>query len=107
LILQPNKQPTISTLSSLPRIYNRQNDDLATLFTEYVQSDNAFVRFVTLIHPVTPGEILTQGANSVYWLERYAVAENEATSLEVVEILARDANWIVKAAANQSLSNSN
>ncbi|MEM7715367.1 MAG: HEAT repeat domain-containing protein [Cyanobacteria bacterium P01_A01_bin.68] len=107
LVLQPNSRQTISTLSSLPRIYNRQNDDLATVLTEYAESDNAFVRFVVLLHPVTPGEILIQGANSASWLERYAVAENQATSLQICEMLARDGNWIVKAAANQSFSNSN
>ena len=107
LVLQPNTRQTISTLSSLPRIYNPSSDDLATVLTEYAQSDNAFVRFVTLLHPVTPGEILTQRANSASWLERYAVAENQATSLEIRETLARDGNWIVRAAANQRLSNSN
>ncbi len=106
-VLLPKKQQTISTLSSLPRIYNPSSDDLATVLTEYAESENAFVRFVTLLHPVTPGEILTQGANSASWLERYAVAENQATSLEIRETLARDGNWIVRAAANQRLSNSN
>jgi hypothetical protein len=36
------------------------SDDLVTLLTEYAQSDNAFVRFVTLLHPVTPGETTLQ-----------------------------------------------
>lgn len=62
---------------------------------------------MTLQHPVTPGEILTQGANSISWLERYAVAENQATSLELLETLVSDGNWIVRAAANQNLSNRN
>ena len=107
LVLQPNTQPTISTLSSLPRIYNPNNDDLATVLTEYADSDNAFVRFVTLLHPVTPGEILTQAANSAFWLERYAIAENQETPSEVLEKLAGDGNWIVRAAANQNLSSRN
>ena len=106
-VLPPKTQQTISTLSSLPRIYNPSSDDLATVLAEYADSDNAFVRFVTLLHPVTPGEILTEGANSAFWLERYAVAENQATSLEIRERLACDGNWIVRAAANQRLSNSN
>ena len=105
LRLQPNSQSTISTINSHPRIYNRNEDDLATLLTEYAESDNAFVRFVTLLHPVTPGEILIQGANSISWLERYAVAENEATSVELLGTLVSDGNWIVRAAANKNLSN--
>ncbi|MDY6902917.1 MAG: hypothetical protein SWZ49_33320 [Cyanobacteriota bacterium] len=106
-VLLPKKQQTSPTLNSLPQIYNSSNDDLSTVLTEYAQSDNEFVRFVVLLHPVIPEEILTQGANSAFWLERYAVAENQATSLEIREKLARDGNWIVRAAANQSLSNSN
>ncbi|MEO1431567.1 MAG: hypothetical protein AAFV71_21415 [Cyanobacteria bacterium J06633_8] len=106
-VLLPKKQQQSPTLNSLPRIYNPSSDDLATVLTEYAESDNAFLRFVVLLHPLTPNEILTQGANSASWLERYAVAENEATSLEIRETLVSDGNWIVRAAANQSLSNSN
>ena len=106
-ISKPLPQQTSITLSELPRIYNSNNDDLATLLTEYAESENSFIRFVTLLHPVTPEETLVQGASSVFWLERYAVAENEATPLEMLEILAGDGNWIVRAAANQSLSNMN
>ena len=91
------------TLQSLPRIYNPDTDDLPTLLAEYAQSNNAFVRFVTLLHPVTPEEILNQAANSASWLERYAVAENESTPSEIRSILARDGNRIVRAAANNHL----
>ncbi|MGB3650741.1 MAG: hypothetical protein WBA41_05955 [Rivularia sp. (in: cyanobacteria)] len=98
---QSNQQSP--TLQSLPRLYNPSNDDLPTLLTEYAQSNNAFVRFVTLLHPITPGEILNQAANSASWLERYAVAENESTSSEIRSRLARDGNRIVRAAANYYL----
>ena len=98
---QSNQQSP--TLQSLPRIYNPDTDDLPTLLEEYAQSNNAFVRFVTLLHPVTPEEILNQTANSASWLERYAVIENESTPLEIRSRLASDGNRIVRAAANQSL----
>ena len=98
---QSNQQSP--TLQSLPRIYNPDTDDLPTLLVEYAQSNNPFVRFVTLLHPLTPEEILTQAANSASWLERYGVAENESTSLEIRSILAHDANRIVRAAANNNL----
>ncbi len=98
---QSNQQSP--TLQSLPRIYKPDTDDLPTLLTEYAQSNNAFVRFVTLLHPVTPGEILNQAANSASWLERYGVAENESTPLEIRSRLARDGNRIVRAAANHNL----
>ncbi len=99
---QTNNQQT-PTLQSLPRIYNPDTDDLPNLLAEYAQSNNAFVRFVTLLHPVTPEEILNQAANSASWLERYAVAQNQSTPEEIRSRLARDGNRIVRAAANQSL----
>lgn len=97
-----NTQQT-PTLQTLPRIYNPDTDDLPTLLAEYAQSNNAFVRFVTLLHPLTPEEILTQAANSASWLERYAVAENKSTPSEIHSTLARDGNRIVRATANQNL----
>ncbi|BAY81083.1 leucine rich repeat variant [Calothrix parasitica NIES-267] len=102
-ILRQSSSKQTPTLQSLPRIYNSNNDDLPTVLTEYIDSDNPFIRFVTLLHPLTPEEILTQAANSASWLERYAVAENQSTPSEIRLILARDANRIVKAAANQNL----
>ena len=98
----PNNEQT-PTLQSLPRIYNPDKDDLPNLLTEYSQSENAFVRFITLIHPLTSEKILTQAANSASWLERYAVAENESTPLETRSILARDGNRIIRVVANQNL----
>ncbi|MEM1394740.1 MAG: hypothetical protein AAGG00_15905 [Cyanobacteria bacterium P01_H01_bin.150] len=103
LLLQPQTQEINPTLISLPRIYNPKTDDLSILLTEYAQSNNAFVRFTTLLHPLTPEEILNQAANSASWLERYAVAENESTPLQIRQILAGDGNRIVRAAANNNL----
>ncbi len=103
-LVSPLQNPDITpTLQSLSRIYNPDTDDLLILLAEYAQSNNGFVRFVTLLHPITPEEILTQAANSASWLERYAVAENESTSSEIRSRLARDGNRIVRAAANNNL----
>lgn len=44
------------------------NPDLATVLSEYAQSDNAFVRLVALLHPLTPEDVLEQGARSQSWL---------------------------------------
>ena len=96
-------QDITPTLQNLTRIYNPDTDDLPTLHQEYINSNNAFVRFITLLHPLTPEEILTQAANSASWLERYAVAENESTPLEICSILTRDSNRIVRTTANQNL----
>ena len=97
-ISQPTTYQTSSTLRGLSRIYNPSTDDLPTVLTEYAQSENAFVRFITLLHPLTPQDILNQGAESASWLERYAVADNPATSTQIKQHLAKDANRIVRAA---------
>lgn len=92
------------TLKRLTRLY-KPNDNLPTLLSEYVQSQTPFVRFISLIHPLIPIEFLQQNSQSLLWWERYAVAINSATPLEIRERLTEDCNYIVKAAAQDSLKN--
>ena len=99
LVLQPITSYTSPTLRGLSRIYNPSTDDLATLLGEYARSENAFVRFVAIMHPLIPGEVLQQAANSNLWQERYAVADNLATPTELRQRLAQDSNCIVRAVA--------
>ncbi|WP_407886243.1 hypothetical protein [Scytonema sp. NUACC26] len=87
------------TLRGLPRLYDSKTDDLTEILTESAQSDNAFVRFVTLLHPLTSPEVLQQAAQSLFWIERYAVADNPATPLSIRQQLVRDSNQIVRAVA--------
>jgi hypothetical protein len=58
------------------------------------------------MHPLTPVQCLNQGSESLSWLERYAVANNPATPIELRQNLAQDSNRIVRAAAIAHLSNS-
>jgi hypothetical protein len=99
IVKQYDRQPS-PTLLSLPRLYNPQTDDLPTLLAEYAQSENAFVRFITLLHPLTPIEVLEQGARSLSWLERYAVAKNPATPSDFCQQFVGDSNRIVRAVVN-------
>lgn len=99
LIIQPTTRQTSPTLRGLNRLYNPSTDDLVSILAEYASSENAFVRFVTLLHPLTPHEVLTQGAQSASWLERYAVADNSGTPSVLRQQLAEDSNRIVRAAA--------
>lgn len=94
---------TNSTLSSLSRISNPKTDDLALLLLEYAQSGNDFVRLVTLLHPLTPLEILQQGARSISWVDRYAVADNPTTPNTLREQLIQDSNRFVRATAKANL----
>lgn len=106
LVIQPTARQTQTspTLRGLSRLYNPQTDDLATVLSEYVESDVPFVRFVTLLHPLTPVEVLQKGAQSASWLERYAVADNPATPTEIKQQLTEDGNQIVRAVAMASLN---
>ncbi|MHC5765107.1 MAG: variant leucine-rich repeat-containing protein [Nostoc sp.] len=99
LIVQPTTRQTSSTLRGLNRLYNPSTDDLVSILAEYASSENAFVRFVTLLHPLTPHKVLTQAAQSASWLERYAVADNSGTPSVLRQQLAQDSNRIVRAAA--------
>ncbi len=99
LVVQPTTRQTSPTLRGLNRLYNPSTDDLVSILAEYASSENAFVRFVTLLHPLTPHEVLTQAAQSASWLERYAVADNSGTPSVLRQQLAQDSNRIVRAAA--------
>ena len=70
------------TLKGLTRLY-KSEDDLPTLLSKYVQSSVPFVRFISLIHPLIPVEILQQHSQSLLWWERYAIATNSATPLKI------------------------
>ncbi|MDZ8030393.1 hypothetical protein [Nostoc sp. DedSLP04] len=99
LVVQPTTRQTSPTLRGLSRLYNPSTDDLVSILVEYASSENAFVRFVTLLNPLTPHEVLTQAAQSASWLERYAVADNSGTPSVLRQQLAEDSNRIVRAAA--------
>jgi hypothetical protein len=99
-----NNQIISPTLRGLSRIYNPDTDDLPRLLSEYTNSDVAFVKFVSLLHPLTPKEILEAGVNSVSWLERYAIADNPNTPTEIKQQLTQDSNQIVRAVARDKLT---
>lgn len=62
------------------------------------------MRFVSLLHPLTPVEILQEGSQSVSWIERYVVADNSATPIEIEQQLIQDSNRIVRAVAKAKLA---
>ncbi|MFB2834872.1 hypothetical protein [Floridanema evergladense] len=103
-LLLPSKTfQSNTTLRGLSRIYKPNIDNLPTLLSEYVQSPNAFVRFVALLHPLTPVEVLQQNVKSLSWIERYAIADNPSTPNEIRQQLIQDSNKIVRATAKAVL----
>ncbi|MEL6162451.1 MAG: hypothetical protein AAFR37_01365, partial [Cyanobacteria bacterium J06628_3] len=92
------------TLKALTRLY-KPDDDLPTLLSEYIQSSVPFVRFISLMHPLIPTEFIRQYSQSLLWWERYAIAINSSTPLEITERFTQDSNFIVKAAAQDRFLN--
>ena len=90
------------TLRGLSRIYNSDTDDLPTVLSEYVKSDVPLVRFVALLHPLIPQKILEEAVNSASWIERYAVANNPSTPIEIKQQLSQDSNQVVRAVARDT-----
>jgi hypothetical protein len=90
---------TIDTLSGLPRIYDPANDDVITILTEYARSKNAFVRLVSLLHPLIPSEVIERASRSACWSDRYAVAKNPVVPNLVLQSLRLDSNRIIRAIA--------
>lgn len=74
---------------------------IRSFFQDYssVNSLPNLSRFFLLLYPLTPSEFLKKHCLSSSWLERYAIAQNPNTPLEVIQQLTRDANRIVRATA--------
>jgi hypothetical protein len=63
----------------------------------------SFNRILLLLHPEIPAQFLAENVRSSVWIDRYAVAQHPNTPLNQVEVLARDSNRIVRAAAKANL----
>ncbi|BAZ15269.1 hypothetical protein NIES4071_71410 [Calothrix sp. NIES-4071] len=56
-------------------------------------------------HPAAPISSLKKKLRLLSWMERYTITQNPKTSHEILEILAKDANRVVRAAALERLGN--
>ena len=72
---------------------------------ESQNSTPCLIRFLLFLHPRTPAKSLAENCRSSAWLERYAIARNSGTPLNILQILASDANCIVRATAKANLGN--
>lgn len=69
------------------------------------QSSESFYLVLMLAHPLTPAATLVGAVRSTKWLERYAIASNPRAPDHALNILAQDANSLVRAAARATLCN--
>ncbi|MEM9274187.1 MAG: HEAT repeat domain-containing protein [Cyanobacteria bacterium P01_F01_bin.143] len=60
-------------------------------------------RLALLFSDYAASFVLTEHSDSISWLERYAIAQNQNTLRDTLEILAQDSNRIVRATAKESL----
>jgi hypothetical protein len=58
-----------------------------------------YSRLTVLLNPQAPMEILAKTSRSFSWLERYAIAQNPNTPMQIRQILSKDGNRVVRAAA--------
>jgi hypothetical protein len=98
--------------NSIHHTLSTSSKTLATLFLEIIQKSQthaSFIstpllsRFIILLHPQTPDEMLVDTSRSYIWLERYAIARNTSTPINTLKSLARDANRIVRATARANI----
>lgn len=115
LAVTKNSNTTIDTLVTLTKkrkgcLHVRKNAIKALLdkdpqkagaaIAEFVSSKKPSVpRFIFLLHELVPVEFLEKHADSLSWLERYAVAQNPNTPQHLRAKLSKDANRVVRAAA--------
>jgi hypothetical protein len=65
----------------------------------FIDSTASLIRLLMLLHPQVSGNALAANSRSLAWLERYAIAQHANTPLDTLNMLAKDSNRIVRAAA--------
>ena len=79
-----------------------ESEALPFIIKYYAESDNNFSRFIALSSPSLLPYLFTKYVKTKSWLDRYALAQNPATPKNIRNILAKDANKIVRAAAKDN-----
>lgn len=70
------------------------------LFRQIFGIDNySLAALLLLLTPNVSPVFLAENANSILWIERYIIAIHPRTSLDILQILAKDTNRFVRAAA--------
>ncbi len=76
-------------------------EELTNILVEYVEKTPrpSAARLFLLLHATAPSDFLARHYRSLDWRERYAVAQNPNTPINILEKLRIDANCIVRATA--------
>lgn len=74
------------------------------IFKNFAKSETpSFSRVALFLSHYAASFVLAENSNSISWLERYAIAQNQNTLRDTLEILAQDSNRIVRATAKENL----
>ena len=79
-------------------------DSLGVVLNYYAQSQFPLIRYLALLQPQVSKEILELQSLSVSWRDRFAVAQNNQTPLNILNELELDSNQLVRAAAKRNMS---
>ena len=84
-----------------PNYLSHHPDSKALVINYYAnaKSPSMWTSYITLIQPEITQELLQQKSNSIFWMERLAVAQNPQASRNIIEKLREDSNQLVRAAA--------
>ncbi|MBF2066695.1 MAG: HEAT repeat domain-containing protein [Calothrix sp. C42_A2020_038] len=93
---KPNNSIHIAAVKALINYYPRGKLYLKSFINNNFASIS---NFFVLLHHLAPSDLLAKHGRSSSWLERYAVATNPNTPQQIRQMLAQDANRIVRAAA--------
>jgi len=97
---QNQKQPMIAAAKQDPNYFNTYI--IPKALSQCLKG--SFSRLIIFLHPQTPSETLADHPNSLFWMERYAIAINPKTPPETLKTLYRDANVFVRAAAKSRVT---
>ena len=86
-----------------PDYFTKHPEHRTEILNTYVDTWPLNARFWVLRQPEMSITVLQDKSQSEDWLDRFAIAENLSTPLEILRTLAADVNRLVRAAAKQRL----
>jgi hypothetical protein len=97
-----SEQVWLEAIRTIAKYYPNELANVLADSVEKVRFPTA-ARLFVLLHPTAPSDFLSRHYKSLDWRERYAVAQNPNTPINILEKLILDANCIVRATAKARL----
>ncbi len=105
-IINANKYSSNTCLVAVKHLLERAPERAEKhLFHYYEQMGDSELSNFILEHPAAPIDLLNKKLRLLSWMERYTITQNHKSSRAILEILAGDANRVVRGAAREKLLN--